>query len=265
LSSRGPLIALACGVLAGCGATATPRSNQLIPLYDNANPVQWQTACSQSNGSNGGSYVIADPSETNGPGQGPVPAFSKVIHNCRRYGKASVIGYVWTDYGRGGSTGLMAIEEQVRAWYAYYPGDVAGIFFDGASDTVPGTNASNVSFYRTLASYVHAYEGQNQRVVLNFGSNPSSGWMLSGDEMENADIVVTFEGSYDTPDSSSYTAWTQASWELRYPARDFAALVHDARNARACTSLVRQHLGYAYVCSSYSSLPPYWNEFLRAC
>lgn len=259
------LIAVVCGYLAGCGDTKTPRSNQLIPLYDNANPAQWRTACSQSNGAHGGSYVIADPSESNGPGQAPVPAFSKVIHSCRRYGRASVIGYVWTDYGRGGTTGIPAIEQQIRAWYSYYPGDIAGIFFDGASDTVPGTAISNQPIYRALASYVHTYRGPDQEVVLNFGSNPSSGWMFSGRASQHANVIVTFEGSDDTPGASPYTRWTQASWEHRYPAHDFAALIHDAVDARACSSLARQHLGYVYVCSSYSALPPFWNEFLSSC
>ena len=32
----------------------------------------------------------------------PVQAWSNVIKHCYQYGRASVIGYVWTNYGRGG-------------------------------------------------------------------------------------------------------------------------------------------------------------------
>ena len=50
--------------------------------------------------------------------------------------------------------------------------------------------------------------------------------MLSAGRTRTADLVVTFEGSYDTPGSNPYRAWTQASWEWAYPAGDFAALVY---------------------------------------
>ncbi|HWK16086.1 MAG TPA: hypothetical protein VNR66_01400 [Solirubrobacteraceae bacterium] len=59
-----------------------------------------------------------------------------------------------------------------------------------------------------------------------FGQTPASGWMLSAGRTRTADLVVTFEGSYDTPGSNPYRAWTQASWEWAYPAGDFAALVY---------------------------------------
>ena len=176
-----------------------------------------------------------------------------------------MIGYVWTDYGRGGQVALAAIESQIDAWYSYYPGEIAGIFFDGVSDVVPGMATSNQGFYRALASYVHAHEGNNDEVVFNFGANPESDWMLNGGNAANADIVVTFEGSYDTPGENPYTAWTQAGWELRYPANDFAALIHSApggpaapQPASACSSLAHQNIGYVYVGTSYEQLPSYF-------
>jgi hypothetical protein len=248
---------------AGVGGAGTKHRNELIPLYDNANPTDWHTACSQSNGSHGGSYLIADPFQ--GPGSGPVPAWTNVIDSCADYGRASVIGYVWTNYGRDGAAGIPAIEQQVRAWYAYYPGQIAGIFFDGVSDTVPGTTTSNKAFYQTLASYVHGYRRNNGEVVFNFGDNPASDWMLASSNVKNADIVVTFEGSYNTPGANPYTAWTQASWERGYPANDFAALIYDAPDASACTALAQQQLGYAYVGRWYDTLPPFWSAFLDAC
>jgi hypothetical protein len=79
---------------------------------------------------------------------------------------------VWTDYGQAS---IASVEAQVDAWYAYYPGEIAGIFFDGVSDEVPGATTSNQGFYRTLASYVHSHEGNNDEVVFNFGENPVLG------------------------------------------------------------------------------------------
>jgi hypothetical protein len=241
---------------------------QLIPLYDSASPTEWAEACSQASGSNGGSWIVANAaSEGGGPGSGPVPAFASAIENCYEDGRASVIGYVFTDYGEGGEASVPEIERQIDAWYADYPGEIAGIFFDGVTDDVPGTSTGNETFYRTLASYVHTREGEGNEVVFNFGENPSSDWMLSGSDAENADIVVTFEGSYDTPGENPYTSWTQAPWELGYPADDFAALIHDAPDelgtpqpASACNSLAAQNIGYVYVGTSYDQLPSYFSD-----
>jgi Spherulation-specific family 4 len=242
---------------------------QLIPLYDNGNPANWTQACSQTNGSGGGSWIIADIAAGQGPGSASVPAWAKVIDNCYNYGRASVIGYVWTDYGEGGQASIASIESQVNAWYSFYPGGIAGIFFDGVSDNVPGTTTSNQSFYRTLASYVHTHEGNNNEVVFNFGANPGSDWMLKSSDANNADIVVTFEGSYDTPGEDPYTSWTQAAWESHYPASDFAALIYNApgeatapQPAAACSSLAQQNIRYVYVGTWYDHLPPYFGSFL---
>jgi hypothetical protein len=246
------------------GAGQRAGQNQLIPLYDNANAADWTQACSQASGSGGGSWIVANAaSEGGGPGSAPLPAWASVIENCYRYGRASVIGYVWTDYGQAS---IASVESQVDAWNAYYPGEIAGIFFDGVSDEVPGTITSNQVYYRTLASYVHSHEGNNDEVVFNFGQNPASDWMLDGSDAENADIVVTFEGSYDTAGENPYTSWTQAPWELSYPADDFAALIDNAPDAftasqpaSACGSLAQQNIGYVYVGTSYEELPSYFS------
>ena len=107
-------------------------------------------------------------------------------------------------------------------------------------------------------------------MVLNFGDNPGSGWMLSGGTAEeDANMVVTFEGSYDTTGENPYTSWAPASWEAGYPARDFAALIYDAPNeattpqpASACSSLAHQNIGNVYVGTWYSELAPYFDGFL---
>jgi len=255
----------------GGADAAVQHRDELIPLYDSPSDAtfssDWQNACSQSYP---GSYVIADPQPGAGPGTGPVTAWSNVFSTCKQDGRASVIGYVYTDYGQ---RSISAIEQDISDWYAFYPGQIAGIFLDEVSDTVPGTTTSNQGFYQTLASYVHQTKGAHT-VVFNYGSNPGSGWMLSGLAAQNADIVVTFEGAYNDPGENPYTAWTQASWESAYPASDFAALIYDAANATyasptsyaaACTSLAGQRLGYVYVGTFYDVLPPFWSSFLNDC
>jgi hypothetical protein len=180
----------------------------------------------------------ADPADGAGPGTAPQPAYAKAIKDCYRYGRASVIGYVWTNYGRDGAAGIPAIEKQIDSYYSFYPGGIAGIFFDGVSDATPETMVSNQAFYQTLASYVHARSDNNDEVGFNFGANPGSDWMMRASSARNADIVVTFEGSYDDPNANPFTAWQQPAWEQRYPAGDFAALVNEAPDT-ACTRNLR--------------------------
>lgn len=240
-------------------AATTHRSqDELIPLYDNADAGDWAQACSTVNGAHGGSWIIANVND--GPGSAPVPAWASVIDNCYTYGRASVIGYVDTDYGQ---LSIATIKSQIKAWYSFYPGNIAGIFFDRVSDTIPGTTTSNVSFYRTLDSYVHNNHGGNDEVVLNYGASPGSGWMFNSSNANNADIVVTFESDYDT-----YTTWTPAAWEVDYPAGDFAALIYntgesaDPQPASACGRLAQQNIGNVYVGTSYDVLPPYFSSFV---
>lgn len=241
-------------------ATAARSQDELIPLYDNANASDWAQACSTANGAHGGSWIIANVND--GPGSAPVPAWESVIGNCYNYGRASVIGYVDTDYGQ---LSIATIESQIKAWYSLYPGNIAGIFFDRASDTIPGTTTSNVSFYRALDSYVHRNHGANNEVVLNFGASPGSDWMFNSSNANNADIVVTFENDYD-----SYITWTPAAWEVNYPASDFAVLIHDTgesadpQPASACGRLMQQNIGNVYVGTSYDVLPPYFSSFLAS-
>jgi|ERR1035438_959821 hypothetical protein len=92
---------------------------------------------------------------------------------------------------------------------------------------------------------------------------------LKSGDANNADIVVTFEGSYDTPGEDPYTAWTQAAWESHYPASDFAALIYNApgeatapQPAAACSSLAQQNIRYVYVGTWYDQLPPYFGSYL---
>jgi hypothetical protein len=272
LTVVGVSVALVTGAPGSAQALTTKHANLLVPLYDNADPTNWTRACAQANGSAGGSWIIADPAQGAGPGNAPLANWAKVIRDCYRYGRASVIGYVWTNYGRDGQAGIAGIERQIDSYFALYPGGIAGIFFDGVSDTVPETGASNQTFYQTLAAYVHSRTDNNDEVVFNFGANPSSDWMLRASSRKNADIVVTFEGSYNTPGLNPYVAWQPAAWETAYPASDFAALIYNAPDTAdtpqptsACTRLKTQRVGYVYVGTWYSELAPYYGDLATAC
>ena len=250
------------GSIQGAAGARASHPRELIPLYDGGNATNWAQTCSHAVGSGDGSYVIADVANGDGAGPARVASWASVIRNCDRYGKASVIGYVWTNYGRGGQASIPAIEAGIDNWYRFYPGDIAGIFLDGVADTVPETGASNTAFYQTLATYIHTAHRNHGETVFNFGANPASDWMLNATSKKNADIVVTFEGAYNDPSMNPYTSWVQPAWELRYPAADFAALVYDAPNtaatpqpSSACAGLLRQNVGFVYVGMWYDQSP----------
>ena len=122
---------------------------------------------------------------------------------------------------------IATVESQIKAWYSFYPGNIAGIFFDRASDTIPGTTTSNVTYYRTLDSTTCTRTGQQRRGRAQLRRQPRLRWMFNSSNANNADIVVTFE-SRQRPGLNTYTSWTPAAWEASYPASDFAALIYDA-------------------------------------
>jgi len=259
-TALGMLLVPVVGLAHGAAAARPAHMRQLVPLYDGGNAAEWAQTCAQVDGSGDGSWIIADIVGGNGgTGDAPIPSWARVIDDCYRYHKASVIGYVFTDFGR---IPLATVEAGIDNWYKFYPGDIAGIFLDETSDTIPGTTTSNVDYYRTLAAYVHTGHGDNNEVVMNFGTNPGSDWMFNASAKNSADIIVTFEGSYDTPGMNPYTAWVQPAWELAYPATDFAAIVYDAPNtaatpqpSTACAGLLRQKVGYVYVGMWYDQVP----------
>jgi hypothetical protein len=262
------LLALGIAILVRQSSRAA-RPDQLVPLYTTS-AGQWAAACSGVSDTGHKSLIVANVQQ--GPGTAPVPAWTKIIDSCAGYGRAHVLGYVWTDYGRGGPGALGSIETKIQAWYTMYPGHIDGIFFDGVSDTVPGIGTRNRYFYRSLAGYVHHKEGMASQVVFNFGTDPDAGWMFDAASALDANVIVTFEGSYNIAGQNPLTAWTPAGWERRYPASDFAALVHSAPSATAlaepaaaCRALREKHLGYLYVGTSYNELPAYFSALVHSC
>jgi hypothetical protein len=235
------------------------KTKSLIPLYDGGIPSDWFQVCSQASGAGEGSLVIADVNV--GPGKKPIGNWANVIKHCYDYSKASVIGYVWTNYGRDGVESIPKIEATIDKWYQFYPDYIAGIFLDGVSDEVPETLKSNSAFYKELTNYEHTRHPES-KVVLNFGYNPASDWMFYSSNSNNADVIVTFEGSYNTEDVNPYVNWKQVDWEKRYPANNFALIIYDAPNTAktpqpgsSCKRLAKQNIGYVYVGMRYDAVP----------
>jgi hypothetical protein len=119
--------------------------------------------------------VVLNPAS--GPGDAPDPAYAEARAELR---ETRVLGYVDTDYGRRPHSAVVAEIERHRAWY-----DVDGVFLDQSLSGPDG-----IPYYARLA--VAARSLGATFLALNPGTRVH--WAYH----DLADLVVTFEGSWDT-------------------------------------------------------------------
>ncbi len=199
------------------------------------------------------SVGIAIVNPHNGPGGDLLAAYAAQIRRSRSRGIA-VLGYVDTDYARRPVSDVCC---DMAAYAAQC--DLDGIFLDQVSIT-----PSDAPYYAELAASIKAQSARTL-TVLNPGMPPPEAFMAF------ADIVVTFENTYD-----AYTsAYTAARWMRRYPPDRFWHLVYGATTIkamqRAITLNKRRRARWLYVTpdmlpNPWSTLPadPYWSEELAA-
>lgn len=229
-----------------CAASAGAQS-MAVPAY--FYPGSYWTQMGQA----GSRLQIAVMNPNSGPGYSPDPNYVSAIRAAQAAG-ITVVGYVYTNYG---SRSLAAVEADVTSYYNWY--GVNGIFFDQAS-----TNCYYSSYYATLNSFVKA-KGGTARTILNPGTQTSECYA------SDADILLTFEGSYRTY-VNSYSA---PSWVTRYSASHFWHIVYATPSYSAMTQAVsrskQRRAGYVYVTQDtlpnpYDTLPtgPFWSGELSA-
>jgi len=201
----------------------------------------------------------------NGPGSQAVAGWTSAIDRAHDSGK-QVLGYVDTGYlgqtgrtTRLGSTSMAdwvaQIEQDINSWYALYGNYVDGIFFDDGYN-VCGANNEFPAVYQA----VNQYEKVNHpgaMTVLNPGIAVPQCYEGS------ADVLLTFEGSYDTYESSAYQAlgWTPASpseiWHIIYGVTAAEVpLVDETSQTRGA--------GYVYITDGvpgnpYDTVPSFWS------
>lgn len=177
----------------------------------------------------------------NGPGTAVNSDYAAGIAAARAAG-VRVVGYVYTHYGAI-STGT--VEASINAWRTLY--GVTSIFLDEAS-----TSSSELSYYQTLSSYVHAAGGQT---IVNFGTVPAQS------EMNAGDTLVTFEGSYSTYGSTNFPSWTAS-----YAPSRFYNIVYNVPDQLSMMSVLREAaaagVGQIYATNDvlpnpYDTLPSY--------
>lgn len=200
-------------------------------------------------GSSAISLVVMNPAS--GPGTATDPNYVSAVRAAQAAG-ISVIGYVYTDWG---ARSLSAVEADVNDYYNWY--GVNGIFFDQAP-----TSCSYSAYYGTLYSFVKAKRGSSQ-VILNPGTQTSQCYM------QDADILLTFEGSY----SQYVSSYSAPSWVKSYSASRFWHVIYSTPTTSAMTKAVtlskQRGAGYVYVTpdglpNPYDTLPTglYWSDEL---
>lgn len=184
---------------AGGGPPGDGGRRLLVPLY--VHPAVSPQAWTSLTGAAAGLYAVVL-NVADGPGHLPDPDFRAAADELRGAG-VRLLGYADTGYGHRPPREIIADIRKYRRWY-----DVDGIFFDQAA-----AQAALLPRYRRLVRLARALGAR--RAVLNPGTHPDPGYALI------ADLLVTFEGSWE-----SYRRATVPNWTADHPPERFCHLVY---------------------------------------
>jgi len=214
-----------------------------VPAYFAPGPL-WQHLAA---GAAAVGLAVANPDS--GPGAAADPAYAAAIRQAQAHG-VPVLGYVCTSYGRRPAAEVAGDVERYLGWYV-----VDGIFFDEAS-----ADCAMQPYYAALDRCLKA-QGDALISAINPGTQTQACYMGA------ADIIVTFEGTYD--------AYLQAEhepfWVHGYEAARFWHIVYAAPDAGAMRNTLalarRRRAGRVFVTDAslpnpYNRLPLYWNAEL---
>ncbi|MGW2564289.1 spherulation-specific family 4 protein [Streptomyces sp. NPDC001514] len=148
----------------------------LVPLYEHPadRPEAWRAVIAAAPRLYG---VVLNPA--NGPGDTADAAFASVAAELRAAG-VRVLGYTDTAYGRRPHADVVRDLLRHRDWYG-----ADGAFLDQVASA-----PEELAHYRRLA--VAARAAGARTLVLNPGVHPDAAYA------ELADLLVTFEGTWDT-------------------------------------------------------------------
>jgi len=196
------------------------------------------------------------------PGNGPVgPDYSSQISQAQSKG-AQVYGYVYTKYAntkldslRNPKGALDRMVDSVKAdideYYRRYP-TLAGIFLDEVTNDCEKAG----SYYKPIADHIRSHGG---KVILNPGAPVPTCYR------DLADIVVTFEGTFDNYKNAWLTAGRD--WETNAYSARIWHIVHTTSSTDLSTALTlsrSRSAGFIYVTSftaadnTFGALPSYF-------
>lgn len=177
-----------------------------------------------------------------------------------------LLGYVYTNYGRGPRT-LADVQTNVDRYLTLYGRElISGIFLDEMSNST-----SEWAFYQTLYRYIKDKD-PSLRVVGNPGTIPATG--MAG----VADALITFEGK--AADFVSYDPRRKGPWLYSLSNSRQGALVHNASSCSAMQTALKKaasaqantglvyitHRQYDYATNTgnpWAGLPRYWTGLLQ--
>lgn len=182
---------------------ASHRGRLLVPLYVHpaVDPAAWQAVAAA--GPERISAVVLNLAD--GPGETRDGVFDEAAERVRAAG-IPLLGYADTDYGRRPHA---AVVEDILT-YRQRHGTV-GVYLDQVA-----THPSALAHYRRLATAARA--AGCATVVFGHGEHPDPGYA----EVGLADLLVTFEGDWET-----YRSLTLPLWTGRHAAARFCHLVYD--------------------------------------
>ncbi|MFD4565414.1 spherulation-specific family 4 protein [Streptomyces sp. NPDC058475] len=188
----------------------SPRGTLLVPYYEHPSdrPAEWDALIAAAPRLHG---VVLNPAS--GPGERPDPAFADVAGRLRA-ADVRVLGYTDTDYGRRPVADVVRELTRHRAWYR-----ADGIFLDQVA-----SGEAEFAYYRRLASA--AWGLGFGTLVLNHGTTPHSSYARI------ADVLVTFEGTWQTYRRNTLPPWTGTGARLCHLVHGVPAGVDLAAAAR---------------------------------
>lgn len=154
----------------------SPNSRLLVPYYEHPSvrPAEWEAILAAAPRLYG---VVLNPA--NGPGDHPDPAFAEIAARLRA-ADVRVLGYADTAYARRPVTAVVRDLVRHHDWYG-----ADGVFLDQVT-----TGPDGLDHYRRLASA--AWGAGCRTLALNHGTPPHPSYARI------ADVLVTFEGTWDT-------------------------------------------------------------------
>lgn len=167
-------------------------SELLVPYYEHPSvrPAEWDALIAAAPRLHG---VVLNPAS--GPGERPDPAFAEVAERLRA-ADVRVLGYADTDYGRRPVADVVRDLSRHRAWYR-----TDGVFLDQVA-----TSVAEFAYYRRLAAA--AWGLGRGTLALNHGTMPHPSYARI------ADVLVTFEGAWETYRTSPFPPWTGSGARL---------------------------------------------------
>jgi len=235
------------GALASIASTANAAQRIAVPSYIYPGP-EWALF---ENSAPTVAVAIINPAS--GPGDAIDPNYQRQVKEAQTHG-IKVLGYVTTSYA---NRDLARVEREIDTFEAWY--HVDGIFLDEAANT-----PDKLPYYAKLKTHIVKLN-KHALTIINPGTETIEGYMAV------ADIVLTFEGSYE----DYKKIYHQPDWVSKYPAGKFWHVVYKAATVDDMKETVRlskeRNAGWVYVTSElmpnpYGKMPTeaYWSAEVTA-